>query len=783
MASGTITKVLKLKDEASPALKKVERSAGTAAGKVDKLGTEAKQTGDQLKGMGDKAKTTGDKTKRAGDDAKATGSDLKGLAVKAAGAGVAILGAAKALVALNQRLADSRNDLLDTAVRTGLAAETIGGLRLAAKGSGQELGNLASGLTQFPKRMADASRGTGEAMIAFEALGIQVNDTSGNMRTADEVLRETLEGISRVPDATQRSALATQAFGKAGTSLMVALAGGDLENFIRLSREFGVSVGPQAADAASKWQREMALFDTTMEGAEESIAEALGGEQGMAGMVTSATEAVLFLSSVWSDVIGNMRTVGVSGMSAMRLEFDALKSVLSLDIPGALDQMRDAFRAAFESISALVRVVLVSDIRGMLRRAAAAVADFRAKTTGEGGGGGALNGGAPFDPDKADRISAPFDMMAGVDIGGGSGGGGRGKKPKPAAGRSELDKLSAQVERFSAKAFPISRMEAANRLLDELHAAQDRAGGVQAAAFDELITQAEAARSALGAAGLASDMEALGLSLDAIGESMDGLGELAQAAADGFNTWGTELEQLRRLSEGLQIGTAAATDVGGVVSTLGPAGGALGALSALGQQADDEDGLEAMVEANVEGFIKGFEVLITQLPGVISNTIPRILGEMIPDLIVSLVENAPAIAKAFLIDLPIALSEAFGKAFARIWDAIKDFFSKLLGFEEFSDKTKDTFHALTLGLFEGKQTGGMIDRTGLFMLHQNERVIPSSGAAPQGARGMMAGGGGGVNITINTNVVDPNSIDQLGRMLQRHFGSMGRSTLPIFGGG
>ena len=69
------------------------------------------------------------------------------MAMKGAAAGLAILGAVKALIALNQRLADSKNELIDTGVKTGLTAETIGGLRLAAKGSGQELGALASGLT------------------------------------------------------------------------------------------------------------------------------------------------------------------------------------------------------------------------------------------------------------------------------------------------------------------------------------------------------------------------------------------------------------------------------------------------------------------------------------------------------------------------------------------------------------------------------------------------------------------------------------------------------------
>ena len=37
-------------------------------------------------------------------------------------------------------------------------------------------------------------------------------------------------------------------------------------------------------------------------------------------------------------------------------------------------------------------------------------------------------------------------------------------------------------------------------------------------------------------------------------------------------------------------------------------------------------------------------------------------------------------------------------------------------------------------------------------------------------------------VTINTNVVDPNSIESLGKLLNRHFGSFGNSTNPLFSG-
>lgn len=82
---------------------------------------------------------------------------------------------------------------------------------------------------------------------------------------------------------------------------------------------------------------------------------------------------------------------------------------------------------------------------------------------------------------------------------------------------------------------------------------------------------------------------------------------------------------------------------------------------------------------------------------------------------------------------------------------------------------------------KGKKHTGVshIDRTGAFLLQAGEAVIPNSGTTTQGMERRM-GRRGGMNVTINTNVVDQNSIRSLGKLLEKEFGSMGRSTSPVF---
>jgi hypothetical protein len=105
------------------------------------------------------------------------------------------------------------------------------------------------------------------------------------------------------------------------------------------------------------------------------------------------------------------------------------------------------------------------------------------------------------------------------------------------------------------------------------------------------------------------------------------------------------------------------------------------------------------------------------------------------------------------------ISEAIIFLGKKVWDGLKEGFSG-----EFA-------------------TGGYVDRTGMALVHQGERIIPASGAST-GTASMLAGGGGGggVNLTINTNVVDPNAIPALVREIERAYGSWGRGSSPLFSG-
>jgi len=183
--------------------------------------------------------------------------------------------AAKEIAELVPEVQDLRNEISDLETKTGIAAATLAGLRNAARGSGQQFTELQSALSQFPKRLSDVARGTGEAKIAFDKLDIGATNADGSLRSADDVLKEFVAKVKQVKDPTSRAAVATSAFGEAGGKLLQALGGGELEAHIEFARRYGTDVGPDAAKAAADWQRASAELSTMMDGVKGAIVDLL----------------------------------------------------------------------------------------------------------------------------------------------------------------------------------------------------------------------------------------------------------------------------------------------------------------------------------------------------------------------------------------------------------------------------------------------------------------------------------------------------------------------------
>ena len=615
MAKNIVETILRIRDEASGPLEQVGENADEAA-----------------EGM---------------DGAESSSATLsKGLAV----AGAAAIAMGAAILATTQKLADYKNGINDTAVRTGVAADTLIGLQLAFVGSGQSASAMESALGPLPKRLADTARGTGDAQIAFDELGVSVVDAGGDLRGTDEVIRETIAALQDVADPGERAGLAMQAFGRGGATILQALGDADLDVFVRHAQ----LIGPAFDDAgrgAADFERAMADLELSTLGAADRIANAFGGENGVTSAIDTATDVVIFFGEFTGSFLdARLKTVKTI-VREIVAAFDALKSgditgFLAAEANVALHTAdfflgagSDTFNA---SIAAGEKVVAAKRPRRQTRAASAAFRDsFLDEDTDSGGGGGGGGGGkrAPaIDPVAALNGGGELKFKAEADFFG-----------MDLAGFVDPLKMLAEQAAESAEELKLSTEAEKANTKAALEAQQSRDAQLMnatAVSIQGLQALGAAAGAALGVAGAAVTGDAAG----AVGGVLSGTASLI---ATGLDAAAPAIGSAAGAAIGTVVlpvvGTVTGAAIGAVITEAIPILGdvlegisdavsqSIGQIVEIGQIG--QIGVEQRLADFQTDFIAGLEIL----PNIIAETLPDFAAEFG----VALAEAAPIFALAF----------------------------------------------------------------------------------------------------------------------------------------
>lgn len=144
---------------------------------------------------------------------------------KLAGAFAGVFAVQKIVAFSNEtlRLAD---DLGKTADKLGLATDFLQRMQFAAEQTGIATNTLNMGLQRFTRRVAEARNGTGEAKAALEQLGISLNDSEGNARSIEDVLKDVSDGLLATKDSGEKVRLAFKFFDSEGVALVSTLGQG-----------------------------------------------------------------------------------------------------------------------------------------------------------------------------------------------------------------------------------------------------------------------------------------------------------------------------------------------------------------------------------------------------------------------------------------------------------------------------------------------------------------------------------------------------------------------------
>ncbi|WP_297637244.1 phage tail tape measure protein [uncultured Clostridium sp.] len=173
--------------------------------------------------------------------------------------GAAIVGAAvaggAALFGMATKAAGVTDNIDKMSQKLGMSRQGFQEWEFICSQSGTSIEKLSSGMKGLATKMEDANKGGKSSSAMFKKLGINIKDTSGKLKSQEQVFEESVKKLQEMEDGTEKAALASKLFGKAGQELMPLLNGaaGSVDEMKKKAHELGLVISDEAIDAGVKF--------------------------------------------------------------------------------------------------------------------------------------------------------------------------------------------------------------------------------------------------------------------------------------------------------------------------------------------------------------------------------------------------------------------------------------------------------------------------------------------------------------------------------------------------
>ena len=211
--------------------------------------------------------------------------------------GLALGLAAKRLATFTKRSIEAADALAKTADKVGVSVRALQELRFAADLAGVSQEKLDSSVERFTKRVGEAAQGTGEALKALKALGVEF-EIGGKIQPTEIILRDVADAMASIESPARQAAIAAQLFGREGVALVNLLKTGSagLDEFSTLAAKSGAILETRFARGAEVLNDRLTVANRSLAVAKTRIGVAFG----QAGLVDTFADALNDLSRVLS---------------------------------------------------------------------------------------------------------------------------------------------------------------------------------------------------------------------------------------------------------------------------------------------------------------------------------------------------------------------------------------------------------------------------------------------------------------------------------------------------
>ena len=203
---------------------------------------------------------------------EAFGSAVRSLGVRVGALGAAALGG---LAAMSAAFAKQGDVLEKAGRRTGVSVEALSELKVAAELSGAGIEQLEGGFRIMQRNILDASEGLGEAVDAFERLGISIEEIRG--MTPEAAFERVADALASIENPSIRAGAAMKVLGRGGTALLPMLEEGadGIRRMREQARKLGLTMSTEDAKAAALLTDELGLFNSVLGRVYDAVGAAL----------------------------------------------------------------------------------------------------------------------------------------------------------------------------------------------------------------------------------------------------------------------------------------------------------------------------------------------------------------------------------------------------------------------------------------------------------------------------------------------------------------------------
>lgn len=171
----------------------------------------------------------------------------------------AIAGVTAGLTAMATNTADTAREIDRLSQQTGMSTTSYQEWDYVMKQLGFSMEAAAGDFSALGEKALDAANETGEGAELFGKLGIAVTDTSGKMKSQEQIFNETITALQGMEDETERNAIASALLGTTGEELtsVLNMTGEEVDAMKQKSHELGAVMSEETVDAGVKMGQTM----------------------------------------------------------------------------------------------------------------------------------------------------------------------------------------------------------------------------------------------------------------------------------------------------------------------------------------------------------------------------------------------------------------------------------------------------------------------------------------------------------------------------------------------